>query len=135
MKRVGDCCQCSLCCRRLNVPTPSAGAVQRTPLGIRVPLPIVVHPDLLHFYRARGLGIRDGSVEVPLPPNAPIQLGRQGKTLVVRVPHVCPQLDERGRCRIHDTPEFPKACALFPRTPDDLLDVVEKCSYVFVEKR
>jgi hypothetical protein len=133
MKRVGECCQCSLCCRLLIVPVPHPGAVQRTSLGIRVPLPIVVNPDLWHFYRVRGLGVGDGSVEVPLPANAPVRLGRQGKTLVVRVPHVCAQLDRQGRCKIHGKPEYPRACAVFPRTPDDLLDVAEECSYQFVE--
>jgi len=133
VKRLGECCGCSLCCRLLIVPIPHPGAVQRTQLGVRLPLPIVVNPDVLHFYRARGLGISRESVEVPLPANAPIQLGRQGKTLVVRLPHVCAQLDERGRCKVHGTPEYPKACAVFPRTPDDLLDVAEECSYQFVE--
>ncbi len=131
MKRVGECCGCSLCCRRLVIPIPHPGAVQRTPLGIRVPLPVVVNPDLAHFYRTRGLAVRPDSVEVPLPGGAPVQLGRQGSQLVVRVPHVCAQLDKHGRCKIHGTPDYPKACAVFPRVPEDLLDVADECSYRF----
>jgi hypothetical protein len=133
VKRVGECSQCSLCCRILLLPIPHPSAVQRTPLGIRAPLPIVVNPDLLHFYRTRGLGVGAESVEVPLPPSAPVRLGRQGKTLVARVPHVCAQLDPRGRCKIHGTPDYPRACAVFPRTPDDLLDVADECTYRFVD--
>jgi hypothetical protein len=53
--------------------------------------------------------------------------------MVVRVPHVCAQLDKRGRCRIHGKPEYPKACVVFPRAPEDLTDVAEECSYRFVE--
>jgi hypothetical protein len=133
MKRLGDCCQCSLCCRSLALPIPNPGAARRTSLGLRVPLPIVVNPDVRHFYRMRGLRLAEDSVEVPLPPNAPAVVGHLGKFLVVRVPHVCAQLDQRGRCRVHGTPDYPKACAEFPRTPADLVDVAEQCSYHFVE--
>jgi len=134
MKRVGECCGCSLCCRLLIIPIPRPGAVQRTPLGIRVPLPVVVDPDLASFYRTRGLAVRPGSVEVPLPDDAPVKLGHQGKQLVARVPHVCAQLDKRGHCKIHGTVDYPKACAVFPRRPEDLLDVADECSYHFVEE-
>jgi hypothetical protein len=108
--------------------------VHRTSLGVRVPLPIAVDPDALHFYRMRGLGIRADSVEIPLPPNATVQIGRHGKLHVARVPHVCAQLDDRGRCKVHGTSEYPKACAQFPRTPEDLQDVAAECSYHFVEE-
>lgn len=133
MKRVGECCQCSLCCRRLILRIPHPGAVQPTSLGIRVPLPIVVDPDLRHFYEMRGLAVGSTSVEVPLPANATVTIGRQGAAHVVRVSHICAQLDEQGRCAIHGTPEYPRACAVFPRGPADLLDVAEECSYQFVE--
>ncbi|MGH2459382.1 MAG: hypothetical protein ACRDIY_11005, partial [Chloroflexota bacterium] len=120
MKRVGECCRCTLCCRLLVIPIPHPGAVRRTPLGIQVPLPVIVDPDLAHFYRTRGLAVRQGSVEVPLPDGASVRLGHQGKQLVARVTHVCAQLDEQGRCKIHDTDDYPKACAVFPRQPEDL---------------
>jgi hypothetical protein len=92
-----------------------------------------VASDVVQFYRARGLAVGPTAVEVPLPPGAPVRVGRQGQALVVRVPHVCAQLDRRGRCRIHGTPEYPKACAVFPRAPEDLADVAEQCSYHFAE--
>jgi hypothetical protein len=133
MKRVGDCCQCSLCCRSLALPIPHPDAARRTPLGLRVPLPLVLNPDVAHFYRMRGLRLTADSVEVPLPVNAPAAVGRLGAFLVVRVPHVCAQLDRNGRCRVHGTKEYPRACAEFPRTPADLADVAEQCSYHFVE--
>ena len=134
MKRVGDCCQCGLCCRLLALPIPRESAVQRTFLGIRVPLPLRLDPDVACFYRARGLAVGPSSVEVPLPPNAPVRIGRQGTVLVARVPHVCAQLDGRGRCRLHGTLDYPKACAVFPRAPEDLIDVTKECSYRFEEE-
>lgn len=134
MKRVGECCGCSLCCRQLALPIPNASAVQRTTLGIRVPLPILVNPEALRFYRARGLAVGPTSVEVPLPPGASVRVGRQGNTLVARMPHVCAQLDDRGRCRLHGTPEYPLACAVYPRAPEDLIGVAEQCSYHFEEE-
>jgi hypothetical protein len=98
-----------------------------------VPLPLVLNPDVEHFYRMRGLRLTADSVEVPLPANAPAVVGHLGRFLVVRVPHVCAQLDKNGRCQAHGTKDYPRACAEFPRSPVDLVDVAEQCSYHFIE--
>ncbi|HEX5417965.1 MAG TPA: YkgJ family cysteine cluster protein, partial [Chloroflexota bacterium] len=129
--RVGECNGCGLCCRTLVLQIPRDNAVRRTPIGIQVPLPLFPNPELLKFYRARGLRVGPGTVDVPVPPDAPVEISRRDGYLVARVGHTCPQLTADGRCKIHDTSEYPRACAVFPRTPEDLVDVAERCGYRF----
>ena len=129
--RVGDCNGCSLCCRLLVLPIPRREALKRTPLGIQVPLPLLPSPDLLQFYRARGAAIGSRTLEVPLAANSAVDLVQRGRYLVARISHTCPQLTEDGQCKIHDTDDYPRACAQFPRSPDDLQDVADQCSYSF----
>ena len=132
MKRLGECNGCGLCCRTLIVPVPHRSAAQRTPIGVRIPLPLFPSPDLLHFYQVRGLRVDSKAVEVPLAADTTVEFVSRGSRLVARMAHTCPQLTTDGRCRIHGSPNFPRACSSFPRTPEDLLEVAEQCSYRFV---
>jgi|GEM_PF-2700629 len=132
VRRVGACNGCSLCCRTLVIPVPRPDAAKRSPIGVSFPLPLFPSRDLIHFYRARGLRVTANAVEVPLPPEASVELTNRGPRLVARMPHICPQLATDGRCRIHNSPEFPRACSSFPRHPEDILDVAQECSYQFV---
>lgn len=131
--RVGECNGCSLCCRTLLIPVPRPEALRRTPLGIQVPLPLLPSPDLVQFYRARGVRIDSRTLEVPLAPNTPVEVMQRDRFLVARIQQTCPQLTADGRCKIHGTADYPRACAVFPRAPEDLLDVADQCGYAFRE--
>lgn len=136
VKIIGECTyrECrGACCKVLGL--PAAGTPVWGHDYVRVPLDETPNAEAMAWYRARGVRVQRRLAAVPckrLLDNTE-RVRRSGQKRLLVLSHACRQLRENGSCRLHDTPEFPTVCSLYPTVAHDLDLVKHACGYRIVE--